>query len=604
MKHLSIRITFFLLSFSPICLNARTNYKCPIVEHAKEYLMQQIKQGADPASIHQQIKDLEAIDQLFLHQSFASTGNNNVNIVQKLDSIISIISTNIYSSFYYKYDIEHQRLSSYGYKWSEDSYDEFTYIFDDSNRQTGLEYVYYYNREPISGSHLEFYNDNSKNIDGSTSHNWKGTPDNIVSFSSSEYRYNSNNVLIYYLNEEIRYDGNQSLKIEEYYYDNGNLKTHIWYDLDENGTWVQSSKEEYFTDGTYNFYGWYGLRESRYLNKYRNTLTTDYYGWSDGKHYLNKREIECRHGDKICFQNKTLTSRTEYIYNEDGSVQEGKMEEFNNNEYGTCIYKWDKNVNNWRLSEQIATGGVYTWTRDIQEGDIRGLDYSEPGYNIHGWQIFHDGRWYYYGWGSEYEIEWTGSYSEDEGSAIISNSPIRSFSITVDTEKWINYCSESITTLNSQHLPFQTIDYNNGVIYQQTFYSYNSDNETTEVNTYAIDGASMKLSKRVVYDYDYSANMSEVLGLPGSPYCVSQMTRFKNKPLSIKTYDGDGNLISIDKEWFYSGIDETEGLPQNWYDDPDDSGDVFYNLQGQKLQSVVPEQIIINNKRQKVYTKQ
>lgn len=597
MKYFSI--TFFLLSFTSICLNARTYYKSPMVEHAKEYLMQQIKQGADPASIHKQIKELEAIDRLFLPQSFSSTDNINVNIVQKLDSIIYANGIN---NAYYKYDIEHQRLSSYIIKWGEKSYGEFTLIYDNKNRQTGLEYVSH-NGDQISGSLLEYDNDDSKNIYRSTSHSWEGTPDNIVSFSSSEYRYNSNNVLIYYLNEEIRYDGNQSLKIEEYYYDNGNLKTHIWYDLDENGTWAQFSKQEYFPDGTYNLYNGHNLRESRYLNKYRNTLTTDYYGWSDGKHYLNKREIECRHGDKICFQNKTLTSRTEYIYNEDGSVQEGKMEEFNNNEYGTCIYKWDKNVNNWHLSEQIAAGGFYTWTRNIQEGDIRGLDYSEPGYNIHGWQIFHDGRWYYYGWGSEYEIEWTGSYSEDEGSAIISNSPIRSFTITVDTEKWINYCSESITTLNSQHLPFQTIDYNNGVIYQQTFYSYNSDNETTEVNTYAIDGASMKLSKRVVYDYDYNANMSEVLGLPGSPYCVSQMTRFKNKPLSIKTYDGDGNLISTD-EWFYSDIDETEGLPQNWYDDPDDSGDVFYNLQGQKLQSVVPEQIIINNKRQKVYTKQ
>lgn len=600
MKHLSIRITFFLLSFSPICLNARTYYKSPMVDHAKEYLMQQIKQGADPASINQRIKDLEAVSQLSMPQVLSSASNNNVNIVQKLDSII--YANGIYNA-YYKYDIEHQRLSSYIIKWGEESYGEFTLIYDDNNRQTGLEYVSH-NGDQISGSLLEYDNDDSKNIYRSTSHSWEGTPYNIVSLSTGESRYNSNNVLIYQLSETLYYnDRRSSYKDENYYYDNGNLKTRIWYSLDENGTWVQSSKKEYFPDGTYNLYDGHNLRESRYLNKYRNTLTTDYYGWSDGKHYLRKREIECRHGDKLCFQNKELASRTEYKYNEDGSVQEGKMEEFNNNEYGTCIYKWDKNVNNWRLSEQIATGGVYTWTHDIQEGDIRGLDYSEAGYNIHGWQIFHDGRWYYYGWGSEYEIEWTGSYSEDEGSAIISNSPIRSFTITVDTEKWINYCSESITTLNSQHLPFQTIDYNNGVIYQQTFYSYNSDNETTEVNTYAIDGASMKLSKRVVYDYDYSANMSEVLGLPGSPYCVSQMTRFKNKPLSIKTYDGDGNLISTD-EWFYSDIDETEGLPQNWYDDPDDSGDVFYNLQGQKLQSVVPEQIIINNKRQKVYTKQ
>lgn len=601
MKHLSIRITFFLLSFSPICLNARTYYKSPMVDHAKEYLMQQIKQGADPASINQRIKDLEAISQLSMPQVLSSASNNSVNVVQKLDSIIYAIGENYY---YYNYDAKQQRLSSCTIKWSEDSYNESTPIYDDNNRQIGMDMVSH-NGERLSGLRSEYYSDDTKRISKGTNLYWEDNPDNIVRLDSYESRYNSNNVLIYRLYEVIDYNNNVPYagdKMEEYYYDNGNLKTRIWYYPDENGTWVQSSKEEYFTDGSYNLYNGHNLRESRYLNKYRNTLTTDYYGWSDGKHYLNKREIECRHGDKICFQNKTLTSRTEYRYNEDGSVQEGKMEEFNNNEYGTCIYKWDKNVNNWRLSEQIATGGVYTWTRDIQEGDIRGLDYSEPGYNIHGWQIFHDGRWYYYGWGSEYEIEWTGSYSEDEGSAIISNSPIRSFTITVDTEKWINYCSESITTLNSQHLPFQTIDYNNGVIYQQTFYSYNSDNETTEVNTYAIDGASMKLSKRVVYDYDYNANMSEVLGLPGSPYCVSQMTRFKNKPLSIKTYDGDSNLISTD-EWFYSDIDETEGLPQNWYDDPDDSGDVFYNLQGQRLQNAVPEQIIINNKQQKVYTK-
>ena len=601
MKYFSI--TFFLLSFTSICLNARTYYKSPMVEHAKEYLMQQIKQGADPASIHKQIKELEAIDRLFLPQSFSSTDNINVNIVQKLDSIIYANGIN---NAYYKYDIEHQRLSSYIIKWGEKSYGEFTLIYDNKNRQTGLEYVSH-NGDQISGSLLEYDNDDSKNIYRSTSHSWEGTPDNIVSLSTGESRYNSNNVLIYQLSETLYYNDRRSssYKYESYYYDNGNLKTRIWYYPDENGTWVQSSKEEYFTDGTYNFYERYGLRESRYLNKYRNTLTTDYYGLSEnGKHYLSKREIECRRGDKICFQNKELASRTEYKYNEDGSVQEGKMEEFNNNEYGTCIYKWDKNVNDWRLSEQVAAGGFYTWIEKIEEGSFRSIYYHEPGYNIKGSQIFHDGRWFpFYVFGYEYEIEWIGSYSEDEGSAIISSNPIRSFTITTDQEKWITYCSESITTLNSQRLPFQTIDYNNGVIYQQTFYSYNSDNETTEVNTYAIDGASMKLSKRVVYDYDYSANMSEVLGLPESPYCVSQMTRFKNKPLSIKTYDGDGNLISTD-EWFYSDIDETEGLPQNWYDDPDDSGDVFYNLQGQRLQNAVPEQIIINNKQQKVYTKQ
>lgn len=111
-------VLLFLPS-APLCLCARSYFENPMLAHAKRQLMQQIKQGADSATTHQQIKELEAISQPLSPQyqtseSYSSTSS----VVQKLDSIN-------YDDGFYKY--------SYKYDWYDDPNEEIGDVFFNLN---------------------------------------------------------------------------------------------------------------------------------------------------------------------------------------------------------------------------------------------------------------------------------------------------------------------------------------------------------------------------------------------------------------------------------------------------------------------------------------
>ncbi len=326
-----------------------------------------------------------------------------------------------------------------------------------------------------------------------------------------------------------------------------------------NGKWLTQEKA-YFDD-----WGW--------------TRTLDRYNVSKGSAVLVQRESEQRWGWQS-FKDGQVRCRTQLYYNEQGNVTSGTKEEHLhdwNADVEVQVYNWNTRNNAWELTSDGNQG-------QPREGAQRQI--VELPYNVSGSvQTYRGGKWVtttY--WGIEEEV--LVPYGEP-GYSLSNTRTLHSLSYTYEpnTDQYTSF-SENYYTYDNGKL-WRLENYlapNRQQFSYQDEYRYDWQGDCIEVAHYKPNGVSLTLDYRDMYVYDNQVMAEEVLdpaktssagGMVVAPMRLETM----HKPLSVKRYDGMGHLMEDRTQYYYSDLQEGQGIAAIAPDNAQTSA-TEYNLMG------------------------